>query len=304
MKKGFTLFCFVPASSGKIVLRMLILLSMLTGAAMLQAQTNPKISIQGTLKTADGVTVGDGPQTVRFNLYDVPEGGTPVWFEDTTVEVIGGIYSYYLGSKTPLVPANFAKTLYLGVKIGSYELVPRTELSYSPYAFSVYTAVCSGAVGDVKYSILNPTQFAAENGPCWVPMDGRALAPTDRLRIVTGRTNVPDGGGLFLRAQEFATSPNNDPGRTSASPIATLQADEVGSHTHSITDPGHRHNITDVDYTTTNDHNGGTEATSVDNIPVVDKLTEFATTGITINPSTGAETRPKNLNFWIYIRIN
>ncbi|TNE57812.1 MAG: hypothetical protein EP344_10765, partial [Bacteroidetes bacterium] len=127
-------------------------------AAPLSAQT-PRISIQGTLKASSGATVADGNYNVIFHLYNQEAGGTPLWSDTTSVEVIGGIYNYYLGSNKALDPAHFVSTLYLGVKIGNYELVPRTELSYAPYAFSVtaaQTVVCSGAVGDVKYSILNP----------------------------------------------------------------------------------------------------------------------------------------------------
>lgn len=274
------------------------------GSASLSAQ-NGRISVQGTLKTANGASVPDGTQAVTFLLYNVKEGGTALWQEDTVVEVIAGIYSHYLGSVNPLNPAHFASTLYLAVKVGSYELTPRVEFAYSPYAFSVafaQTVVCSGAVGDIKYSILNPTEFAAENGPCWVPMDGRALAPTDKLRIRTGRTSVPDGGGLFLRSQEFATSPaGNDPGRTSASPIATLQADEFKSHDHDINDPGHSH-----EYRRPHESRG-TDGVQSPKVWINDNNTydtEPSTTGITIKAEGGAETRPKNLNFWIYIRIN
>lgn len=276
-------------------------------SAPLSAQS-PRISVQGTLKTANGASVPDGLQAVTFRLYREKEGGTILWHEDTTVEVIAGIYSHYLGSVEPLDPEHFDSTLYLAVKVGSYELTPRVELAYSPYALSVafaQTVVCSGAVGDVKYSVLPPAQFVLENGTCWVPMNGAPLPMgTKLLTYLPTWTNLPDASGAFVRAQDFNGGADRDPLRDSTSAIATVQLDELRSHTHSITDPGHRHNIDGIDQYTTNGHPGGTEGSSADDSPVRDKLTEFSTTGITINSTTGAETRPVNINLWVYIRIN
>ncbi len=272
----------------------------------LAAQTS-KISIQGTLKTATGASVADGPQPVTFRLYRNEMGGTHLWQEMATVDVIGGIYSHYLGSVTPLNPADFDSTLYLGVRIGSYELTPRSELSFAPYALSVAFAqkvVCSGAVGDVKYSILNPTQFTAVNGDCWVPMDGRTLAVTDQLRAQFGWTTLPDAGGVFFRAQEFSGGADRDPSRNSGSNIAEVQAQAVQTHGHNVSDPGHTHSYTNTTYSGGSDGGGGAfskPANQVDN----NNNTGSSASNISI-PSTGngPETRPVNMNLWVYIRIN
>jgi hypothetical protein len=271
---------------------------------MLQAQ-GPQISVQGTLKNAAGTPAPDGTQTVTFRLYDHPTTGTHLWEEkDVEVDIVGGIYSHYLGSTTPLNPAHFANTLYLAVKIGSYELSPRNRLAYAPYAFAVNTAqnallaekvTCSGAVGDIKYSILNPTQFADENGACWVPMDGRALATTDKLRIRTGMTNVPNGGGLFIRAQEFSNS-DNDPDRDSNAPIAQIQQDTFQLHFHKVSQLNiqqFKSDGSDNEGEPDFDRGDGTEAGNW-NVPPSDETSKVGHT----------ETRPKNQNFWVYIRIN
>lgn len=275
----------------------------------LQAQTAPQISVQGTLKTASGTPAPDGTQTVTFRLYNVETGGTALWEETADVEIVGGIYSHYLGSATPLNAANFASTLYLAVKVGSYELTPRNRLAYAPYAFAVNTAqtvVCSGAVGDIKYSILNPTEFEAENGACWVPMDGRALATTDKLRIRTGMTTVPNGGGFFLRAQEFSNT-DQDPDRTYTSSIAQGQGDTFRSHNHTGTtnnDGSHEHTVTK-----TRGFDGGGFVGIVETPDGLQRSITIPSSGahthsFTTNASGSPETRPKNLNFWIYIRIN
>lgn len=282
------------------------LFTLLALAAQVQAQ-NPKISIQGTLKTADGTTVGDGTYNVTFRLYNAINAaeGSHLWQEAATVEVTGGIYSHYLGSVTPLNPANFSTTLYLGVKVGSYELTPRTELSYSPYSFAVYSAVCSGAVGDVKHSILNPTQFATVNGACWVPMDGRSIAGS-QLATITGMTNVPDAGGLFVRNQEFSGGANQDPDRTSSSPIATYQDQAVISHNHGVNDPGHSHGFNDIRHGDGGDKCGcaGSGGTASRGTTTENNNTFGVSTGISIQNAGGSETRPKNMNLWVYIRIN
>lgn len=290
----------------KMIRFFLPLFTLLALAAQVQAQ-NPKISIQGTLKTADGTTVGDGTYNVTFRLYNAINAaeGSHLWQEAATVEVTGGIYSHYLGSVTPLNPANFSTTLYLGVKVGSYELTPRTELSYSPYSFAVYSAVCSGAVGDVKHSILNPTQFATVNGACWVPMDGRSIAGS-QLATITGMTNVPDAGGLFVRNQEFSGGANQDPDRTSSSPIATYQDQAVISHNHGVNDPGHSHGFNDIRHGDGGDKCGcaGSGGTASRGTTTENNNTFGVSTGISIQNAGGSETRPKNMNLWVYIRIN
>ena len=281
-------------------------------AAPLHAQS-PRISVQGTLKSSSGATVDDGNYDVVFNLYNQETGGTALWSDPATVEVVGGVYNYYLGSNTPLVAAHFDSTLYLGVKIGNYELVPRTEFSYAPYAFSVAVAqkvVCSGAVGDVKYSILEPTKFAEVNGPCWVPMDGRPITQYQLFKR-HGISTIPDAGGLFIRAQEFSGGANHDPDRNSNSPIATIQADSLKSHAHTMSKDGkHSHKIT-LGHDDDDSGDGGSEDDWTQKTNVgVDITMHGGSVSMegehshTINATGHLETRPKNINLWIYIRVD
>lgn len=313
--KKITPSCFFSFSLSAFVAQSFLVFA-LTLACLVQLQAQaPRISVQGTLKSASGTPASDGQQEITFRLYNVPTGGTSLWEETATVDVVGGIYSHYLGSVVPLVPAHFAQTLYLGVKVGTYELVPRNQLAYAPYAFSVNVAqkvVCSGAVGDVKYSVLSPAEFVARNGSCWVPMDGRPLASNDSLRVIKGWTALPDAGGLFFRAQEFNNGgADNDPGRTSATAIATVQQDEFKSHTHTMDTRGaHTHTVMlGVDGDDSGDGGAASEWTLDDNPirNIADYNGSVSTEGAHthINANTGGlETRPKNLNLWVYIRIN
>ncbi|MBK9337218.1 MAG: hypothetical protein IPM98_11850 [Lewinellaceae bacterium] len=306
--KKFTLPCFSTFSLGAFVAQAFFVFALTLACTMhLQAQA-PRISVQGTLKSASGTPASDGQQEITFRLYNVPTGGMPLWEETAIVDVVGGIYSHYLGSVTPLVPAHFAQTLYLGVKVGTYELVPRNQLAYAPYAFSVNVAqkvVCSGAVGDVKYSVLSPAEFVSRNGDCWVPMDGRALATGDSLRVIKGWTVLPDAGGLFLRSQEFSGGADNDPNRTSTTAIATVQQDEFESHNHTASNAGaHTHTVTDRHM---NESSGSGEYPDGDGTGTSNTIRTTSSDGDHTHPisNTGAlETRPKNLNLWVYIRIN
>lgn len=294
------------------------------------AQQAKKISLQGFLKDANGKAVADGSQSITFKLYTVPAGGTAEWTEDQTLNVFGGVYSTHLGQTISLENLNWGKeTYYVGVTVQGTELVPRTELTFAPYSLGSPKAqevVCSGAVGDIKHSILNPTQFAAVNGNCWVPMDGRTLLAADKLRQITGMTTLPNGGGLFIRSQEFANSTNYDDDRNVNSTIAQVQTEEYRSHAHgaslSVSASGgtssngeHTHNM----------RIGGRGFNTVDNIG---QGLEPNQTTLSFNPTTspagnhshsvsvsgsatgntnnagGNETRPDNMNFWVYIRIN
>ena len=286
------------------------------GTSLFGQTGNPKINTQGILRDITGKTVDDGQYSITFKLYTVKMGGTSIWQETADVDVSGGIYSHQLGSVTQLNPFDFSTTLYLGVKLNNFELTPRTELTYAPYTFTVSRAlkvVCTGAVGDVKYSILNPTEFATVNGDCWVPMDGRVLDPGSELAQTISMANLPDGGGVAIRSQEFSGGQNNDPERTSASPIATLQGAEIAAHTHTMqTGGGHTHNYRRYAGAGGNYpaqaallENSGAINNDQVSLVLFDRALPAGAHTHTLSSNTGAdETRQKNLNFWVYIRIN
>jgi len=291
------------------------------------AQQTKKISLQGFLKDGNGKAVADGNQEIIFKLYPSETGGTVEWEETQTINVFGGVYSTHLGSTTnPLDNLSWGtKTYFVGVTVQGSELNPRTELTFAPYSLGSPKATladtarfvkCSGAVGDIKYSILNPTQFATVNGNCWVPMDGRTLNTTDKLNQITGRTVLPDGGGLFLRSQEFSGSFSHDPDRDVNSPIASMQEQSFLSHDHYLsisttTNGSHSHTVTDKstnwgsrsfdgDSWSEDVHRGD----NYDTRNTSSNGDHSHTVSGNTNAKGGVETRPKNLNFWIYIRIN
>lgn len=275
-----------------------------------------KISMQGFLKDANGKAIADGPQSLTFKIYTVALGGTAIWTEVQPITISGGVYSAQLGSVTNISTLAWDVPYFVGVTVQGTELSPRTELTYAPYSFGTNKAqevVCSGAVGDVKYSILNPTQFADVNGPCWVPMDGRSMTGS-KLATILGGSTVPNAGGLFLRGQESANgSTDNDPDRTLSSTIAILQNDTFKSHAHTgnTSSAGqHQHNIS---YNTRrlNNWRVADGNSSIDfggvNIDTGSGITDsngLHTHSLTIDSNGTAETRPKNLNLWTYIRIN
>lgn len=298
----------------------------------------PKISFQGVLKTASGAPVPDGEYTFTFSFWSSLTGTSNAdkllkigatdpsipsnqWTETVALGVAGGIYSHNLGSVTPLNPLNFNGPVYLNIKVGGKDLVPRTEFTYAPFSFSVASAqrvVCSGAVGDIKYSILPPDKFKDVNGDCWVPLDGRALSTTDAL-YAQGVTTLPNAGGMFIRAQDFSVvsgseawkpknNSDNDPGRTSATAPGSFQGDDNKSHTHTGT--------TSTNGNHTHSWNFGLEGDDSGSGGSYDEFTRRpGSTGDAIaaagnhshtftTDASGGEARPKNLNFWIYIRIN
>lgn len=282
----------------------------------LSAQTEaPTINIQGTLRDASGKSVEDGTHLVTFKMYSVPSGGTPIWQETGAVSTRGGVYSFNLGGTTPLNSDMFGSTVYLGMVFNGFELVPRTEFDYAPYAFAstiAQTVACSGALGDIKYSILNPTQFASVNGDCWVPMNGAALSASSALRALTGRTALPDGGGLFIQGQEFIGGQDRDNDRTPASPIATLQTDDFKSHTHTVPQAGaHTHTFNEylgnggnIPASTAPFSAGATNGALVTAFTLTNRVVPAGAHTHDISATGGIETRSKNLNLWIYIRIN
>ena len=320
-----------------LLLRYILISGWLFVSQSVTAQQDAFINYQGILKLASGEPAVDGDYDFTFSFWSSATGtansdkllmigatdpNVPAnqWSETVTLSVAGGVFSHNLGTVTPLNPKNFTGPVYLNIRVGSKDLVPRTEFSYSPYSFFVYntrTVVCSGAVGDVKYSILPPDKFKDANGDCWVPLDGRTLSSSDVLRQAYGVTTLPNAGGQFIRTQDFTAvsgteywkpknSSNLDPERDSSTPIGTLQNGSLTTHTHTIATAGnHRHNYNRRGASNANNGDASDNTVSSNDNGTSGQVTTSTNGahGHTVN-SAGSETRPVNTNFWIYIRIN
>jgi microcystin-dependent protein len=99
-----------------------------------------------------------------------------------------------------------------------------------------------------------------------------------------GNFRLPNGEGVFWRGSGNGLNP-------SARTVGSYEADDVKPHSHAITDPTHSHTVlsyngTRLDGGANNSPNYTTYNTTVS--------TSSASTGITINNSTGTESRPKN----------
>lgn len=162
-------------------------------------------------------------------------------------------------------------------------------------------------------SVLGWTTGTAPSG--WLHCNGAAVSRTtyaDLFGVIgviygngDGSTtfNLPDYRGEFLRG--FDNGAGNDPDAasrtdrgdgTTGDNVGTKQATEVGPHNHGITDPGHNHGIQGSQEADLNPYGGavpepGTSRTTV---------SESVTTGITVDNSTGDESRPRNVGvMWI-----
>jgi hypothetical protein len=331
-------------------LKLLFLSSFICIFSLTAIAQNKKISIQGFLKDANGKAVADGTYPMTFKLYNGAASVTVLWSEALPeVSVSGGIYTVQLGGTKSITTLAWDVPYFLGITVQGTELSPRTELTYAPYALSVassasaFTVVCSGAVGDVKYSMLDPTKFTAKNGSCWVPMDGRNIAGSE-LASTLSITSIPNAGGLFIRGQEINGS-NYDSDRTTNSAIG-IQTDANASHGHNVgisnggaatinagsalTEVGLRKNRFDYIGIVLDEAFYPTAASTYSERPhrssgygykvessanMASQELVFKQANVTVpipnhshtvtqSNSGGTESRPNNINLWTYVRIN
>jgi len=107
------------------------------------------------------------------------------------------------------------------------------SITFSAKAQVLDSLGCTGALGDVKYSILEPDDFQEVNGDCWTLMDGKNLDPSSELAD-KGFTFLPDARGVFIRSYDNKQTDRLDVDRQFGDPIGTYQDGAIQSHNHTL----------------------------------------------------------------------
>jgi subtilisin-like proprotein convertase family protein len=127
-----------------------------------QAAVPSTMSIEGSLYSSGGGPAADGNYNIVFSVYKDAVGGNPVYAEGpVVVNVKNGLFSYVVGSKTPLTASTLASlpTAFLAMKIESDPELTRQQLSSAPYALRASIAEgvdCSGCItaGNLDPNVL------------------------------------------------------------------------------------------------------------------------------------------------------
>jgi hypothetical protein len=186
-------------------------LALMGGMTLAHAQVPAQIHYQGRL------VVGDAPVSATidlvFRIYDVVEGGQPLFVETQAVTVVDGFYSAYIGAAAALDGGIFHTTpmTYLEVEVDGQRLVPRDRLVTVAYAFKAQyaeeAAVAHRLVGDSKTAaVINP-------GP-----EPLHVNSTTNVAFHVHRDGLNQNIGtngekmVFWRAEEFDTASTFDLG--------------------------------------------------------------------------------------------
>lgn len=113
----------------------LLLALLLLMSCVAEAAPPDTLGYQASLADASGQPI-TGTRNITFRLYDVANGGTPLWTEtQNNLTIDGGNLAIELGLSTPLPRNAFGRKLYLGVQIqGDSEMTPRPALTSAPHA--------------------------------------------------------------------------------------------------------------------------------------------------------------------------
>ncbi|MGL3822867.1 hypothetical protein [Sphingopyxis sp. R3-92] len=149
------------------------------------------------------------------------------------------------------------------------------------------------AVGEVRTSLLPPTEFATLYGPDWALLDGqnissKPIAPYLSPELAAdGNVFLPDARGRFLRmVNHGAAAKSGDP--TGERTIGNAQGDALASHRHNHQIPRH-----------TGNHNRAGAAG--DNRFNALRSEQYSSERS--EATGGDETRPRNIAVNFYVRV-
>lgn len=138
-------------------------------------------------------------------------------------------------------------------------------------------------VGSIIPSMLTEIQLQKEVIGEWILADGRTIPKTSRYAAISGKSNVPDLRGMFLRGLNAERSDGYQDPDGNARSAGDLQSDELKHHSHTYINAGV----------------WGRSWKGEDGDP----KTAYMAQGNT-GEFGGKETRPKNIAVYFYIRIN
>lgn len=150
----------------------------------------------------------------------------------------------------------------------------------------------SGNLGDVKYSILPPDQFVEQNGKGWVLMDDKVPVRGSAIQSCCGINEIPDARGVFIRSINLNRGDGHgdvDLNRL----VGSFQEDALQEHNHHNRVEKHNGDASLIDDWMrpgqNGDHNGSCFEWN---------------TGSVQGANAVAETRPRNIVLYLYIKIN
>jgi len=151
-----------------------------------------------------------------------------------------------------------------------------------------------GAIGDVKYSVLDPEKFKEKNGEGWVLMDDRDIKGSD-LHKLTGLDKLPDARGIFIRGMNLDRKSEEGDAEGNR-PLGKYQKDSFAKHSHKFNDAYFADATPNC-----NEKYGknwlGEKDGDVDN-RICDNLEKET------EPVGEKETRPRNIALYTYIKIS
>lgn len=154
----------------------------------------------------------------------------------------------------------------------------------------------SGKIGDLRFSVLHPPEFQRLHGKVWRLCDGSSMKGT-KLAKVLQTDSLPDARGRFLRALNHNGGVDPDNSRRPGSP----QDDAFAKHNHGGGNHKHSHGSSWYEgaiFANPRGYlSGGNE---------YHKDGEFAihNSGDIIDFEGGGETRPKNVSFYLYVKVD
>jgi len=175
-------------------------------------------SYQGKVTDLSGNPVADGSYSMRFRIYNVSTGGSPLWDSGIqTVSVAGGVFSILLGeSPQPALELAFDEDYWLLVTFDGINQTPRQRLTSIGYAYMasglVPGTVVSGSEGQISLSVVN-TRVSGDA----TALHGEVVDGSGGIRIgVYGKGyygiygNGDDSGGYFVAPEDNGTGVRGD----------------------------------------------------------------------------------------------
>ncbi len=174
----------------------------------LPAQVPNLVSYQGLLTLSSGAPVANGNYDIKFELFNVPSGGSALWTETQSgIPLHSGTFTVSLGSVVTL-PAIFNQTLYVqvtalsGPSISSSTTFPRTILTSTPYSISLHLPFASSSSQPDPNAV-----FAVGNSGSGVGILGLHDSTGGLDPGVMGQTNSTSGGAYAVEGLVTSSAP-------------------------------------------------------------------------------------------------